>query len=64
MSPDEFKAARATLGLSAREMAIALDMDERWGDRTIRKWESGKSPIFGPVGVAVRYMLKYGVGEE
>lgn len=52
------------LGLSAREMAIALDLAPSDGGRSIRRWESGTHPIFGPVGVAVRYMLKYGVGED
>ncbi|MFH1806811.1 MAG: hypothetical protein ABID63_18175 [Pseudomonadota bacterium] len=40
MTPTEFKEARHTLGLSARQLGVILDTDPR----TIRKWESIDDP--------------------
>ena len=42
MTPDEFKAARKTLGLSAAQLGSILDTDPR----TVRRWEdeSGTRP--------------------
>jgi len=62
MTPQELKAARHALGLSARGMAAALsDPDNPQGHqvnpRTIRRWETGLQ-IPGPVIRCVRYMLK------
>ena len=58
MTPAELKSARHSLGLSAREMARALEMKGQWSDRTIRKWETEGNEVPGPVGVAVRLMLE------
>jgi len=55
MTPQEFKEARQTLGLSAKGMAKALMVSS---GRTIRRWESGQRDIPGPAIVAIRYMLK------
>lgn len=54
MTPQEFKAARRTLGLSAEKMAKALNVSS---GRTVRRWEAGKD-IPGPAIVAVRFMLR------
>jgi DNA-binding transcriptional regulator YiaG len=61
MTPTQLQAARKRLGLSARGLAAALEMDGQWSDRTIRKWERGEHAVPGPVAVAVRYMVKYGI---
>jgi DNA-binding transcriptional regulator YiaG len=61
MSPDELKAARERIGLSAERFA-ALGEDlcgARIAEsgRTVRRWESGERAIPGPVQVLVRLML-------
>lgn len=56
MTPKQFKASRKQLGLSARGLADALEMDGKWADRTIRRWERGEQPVPGPVAVAVRLL--------
>lgn len=61
MTGEEIKAAREQLGLSAAGLAAALKLPSRWSDRTVRSWERGEYPAPGPVVVAIRYMLKYGV---
>ena len=60
MTPDELKAARNALGLSARQLADKLEMRGKWTDRTVRAWESGRyaTGVPGPVAVAVRGMLR------
>ena len=40
MTPQEFKTARQTLGLSISELSFVLDIQER----TIRKWELDSDP--------------------
>ncbi|WP_316014678.1 hypothetical protein [Roseobacter sp. HKCCA0434] len=44
MTPDEFKAARQSLGLSQRDLAARWSMG-RNGERTIRRWEQGDVPV-------------------
>lgn len=56
MTADQFRAARAKLGLSSAKLAQLLRMGH-WGGRTIRRWEAGHSPISGPAAVAVEAML-------
>lgn len=58
MTPKQLKSARKKLGLSARGLARALEMDGQWADRTIRRWESGELPVPGPVAVAVRLLCE------
>lgn len=53
---DDFKNARQELGMSASQLAKTLRMG-KCADRTIRRYESGESPIPGPVSVAVEAML-------
>jgi len=53
---DEFKTARQELGMSASRLAATLRMGSR-ADRTIRRYESGETPVPGPVSVAVEALL-------
>lgn len=41
MTPQEFKQARQSLGLSQSQIAAILGMGDS-GDRTVRKWENGE----------------------
>lgn len=61
MTPDEFRAARRKLGLSAQRMADALGIAE---GRTIRHYEAGTRAISGPVSLLTRYIIKYGLPEK
>jgi len=44
MTPEQFKKARQTLGLSAAALASLWSMGAN-GGRTIRRWESGERPM-------------------
>lgn len=57
MTPEEIKAAREFLGLSQRGLAWALYMGAN-GERQVRRWESGETPISGPAEVAL-HCLRY-----
>lgn len=65
MTGDEFRDARATLGkmwgfgrpLHMSEIARALRLSGRDPGRSVRDWESGATPISGPVSVAVEMWL-------
>lgn len=57
MSPADIKAARKRLGLSARALAEALNLGVH-GGRTVRRWESGETPISGPAQVAITLLLE------
>jgi DNA-binding transcriptional regulator YiaG len=55
MTPDKFKEARLSLGLSARQLSIILNTNER----TIRRWETddGTRPV-NPIAIRVmQWML-------
>jgi transcriptional regulator with XRE-family HTH domain len=56
MTSDQFRKARARLGLTQRQLAERLRMG-KWGFQSVAKWEKGEVPIPGPVQVAVEYML-------
>lgn len=58
MTPDKLKLARHSMGYSVNEMADALRLSPENGGTTIRKMESGKVRITGPIMVAVDAMLK------
>lgn len=58
MTPDKLKLARHSMGYSVNEMADALRLSPDNGGTTIRKMESGKVRITGPIMVAVDAMLK------
>jgi len=56
MTPAEVCAARKALGLSQTGLAKALRLGPN-GGRTVRRWESGETPISGPAQVAIQLML-------
>lgn len=58
MTPEKLKLARNYMGYSVNEMADALRLSPASGGTTIRKMESGKINITGPIMVAVDAMLK------
>jgi DNA (cytosine-5)-methyltransferase 1 len=57
MTPADLKSARKSLGLTQTQMADALGLGPN-GRRTVRRWESGETPISGPAQVAISLMLK------
>jgi DNA-binding XRE family transcriptional regulator len=58
MTPSKLKLARIYLGYSLSDMADALRLSQTTGATTIRKMESGKVNITGPIMVAVDAMVK------
>jgi DNA-binding XRE family transcriptional regulator len=58
MTPAKLKLARAYMGYSVNDMAAALRLSPENGGTTIRKMESGKVNITGPISVAVDAMMK------
>jgi hypothetical protein len=58
MTPEKLKLARIYMGYSVTEMADALRLSPDNGGTSIRKMESGKVRISGPIMVAVDAMLK------
>lgn len=52
MTPEQVKAARKKLGLSQRGLAEQLRMGLN-GERQVRRWEDGETPISGPAQVAL-----------
>lgn len=51
---EHLQAARASLGLTQAALATVLRAS---GGRIVRKWEGGKQPVPGPVGVAMEALL-------
>lgn len=64
MNATELKAARKELGWSLADMADALRLSEASGRDSIRKMESGKINISGPISVAVEAFLAGYIPEE
>jgi len=56
-TPEDLRAARSRLGLSAAGLATALRLGAN-GGRTVRRWESGQIAFSGPVAVAIEAMLQ------
>lgn len=56
MSPADFRAARKAMGHTQHTLAEALQMG-RHGWQTISGWETGKTPVPGPVAVAMDHLL-------
>lgn len=54
MSADEFRDAIAALGMTQRDAAKALEVDER----TVRKWALGERAVPGPARVALRCIAR------
>lgn len=59
MKAKEFKKIRENSGLSVDKLAELLQVSTR----TVRRYESGASPIFGAVSVVMQ-LLKEGVFED
>lgn len=60
MTPADLRAAREALGLTQRQLAKALRLSEKNGDRSVRIWETDGNTIPGPVQVAVECLLIHG----
>ena len=54
VSADEFREAIAALGMTQRDAAKALEVDER----TVRKWALGERAVPGPARVALRCIAR------
>ncbi len=54
MTPDDLRAARAALGLSAEGFARLVRVES---GRTVRRWEAGERDIPGPVEVLVSALM-------
>ena len=57
MTPSEVKDARKRLGCSQAGLAERLRMGPN-GERQVRRWEQGETPVSGPASVAIELMLK------
>lgn len=60
MRPHELASSRAALGMTQYELGLALELP---GDRnsmevSIRRWETGRVRIPGPVSAAVKLLLE------
>lgn len=55
MTGREFSRIRRSLNYSQTALAELWQMG-RWGDKTVRRWESGQSSVSGPVAFALRAM--------
>lgn len=58
LTPDVFRNARKSLGHTQHAMAEALRMGKH-GWQSISAWETGKTPIPGPVSLAVECLLTH-----
>jgi len=58
MEAADFRVARSVLGHTQHAMAAALGMGKH-GWQSISKWETGKTPIPGPVAIAVRCLVEH-----
>jgi len=57
MTPDQFKAARKALSLSQRQLAGVWSMGQN-GERTIRRWEQGDTPVNPIAAYCIALMLR------
>lgn len=55
MTPEAFKKARKTLGLTQEEMAQALGVSS---GETIRRWEKGERGISDTIQILISYLLR------
>lgn len=53
---EDFSKAKSALGMTGSQLAKVLRMG-KGADRTIRRYESGETPIPGPLSVAVEALL-------
>ena len=61
-TPEDVKAARAKLGMTLNQLAHALRMSPKNGERTIRRWEDGDYPVPGPAQIALETLVKEHAG--
>jgi len=61
MTSADFRAARKALGYTQHGLAEALRMGKH-GWQTISAWENGRTPIPGPVQVALECLLNHAYG--
>ena len=59
MTPDQFKQARQSLGLSQRDLAAEWGMGAN-GERTIRRWETGVVPVNPIAAYCISLMIEAG----
>ena len=62
MTPDQFRAARLSLGLTPSQLAAEWEMVDEWGktvngERTIRRWESGDRAVSKVTAYCIRLMV-------
>jgi len=58
MTPEQFKEARQSLGLTQNQLAALWGMGKN-GERTIRRWEVGKVPVNPIAAYCIGLMIKY-----
>lgn len=58
MKAAEFKAARELHSMTAKEWAREIGLEGECADRTVRRYESGKTRIAGPVARCVELLLE------
>jgi len=58
MTPEQFKEARKTMGLSCAALAREWGMGAN-GGRTVRRWESGERPVNPIAAYALKMMLDH-----
>jgi len=56
MTPDQFRAARLSLGLTQIQLADEWGMTDN-GERTIRRWENGERAVSKVTAYAIRLMV-------
>ena len=59
MTPQQFKQARNTLGLSAAGLAKVWGMGAN-GGRTVRRWEAGDVPVNPIAAYCIKIMIEKG----
>lgn len=63
LTPETLKQRRHRLGLSQRALADALGMSGTNGERSVRRWEQGETPIPGAIGLALK-ALEHGLDAD
>ena len=56
MTPDQFRTARLSLGLTQIQLATEWGMTDN-GERTIRRWENGERAVSRAAAYAIRLMV-------
>ena len=56
MTPDQFRNARLSLGLTQIQLAAEWGMTDN-GERTIRRWENGERAVSRVAAYAIRLMV-------